>query len=170
MKRNMALGVSLAIVLCVPAYAGHCRQQQVVIATQSAVFIPQGFIAVPYAVPVALPSYVHYQAMPQVPAPPVVGEPVQATSAATQGQEAPPTLVSQSCVKCHSGPTPKGKLDLSGELSPETRLKMIQRMLADDPTKRMPKGKLLEAQAIGLLIQELSRAPTVPKPVAEVPK
>ena len=63
------------------------------------------------------------------------------------------------------GATPKGKLDLAGEVPAETRLKMIQRILADDPAQRMPKGKPLDAQQIGLLLQELSR---VPKPVGEV--
>jgi len=148
---------AIQCVLVAGAHAGHHRQ---------VVIIPQGFIAVPFAVPVAVPSYVQYQAI-------VASSPLPEVSAATATQEAtakaheapPPTLslVAKSCVKCHSGEKPKGKLDLSGDLSPALRLKAIGRILADDESKRMPKGKPLDAQAIGLLIQELSRVP-VQKP------
>jgi len=152
--------------LCVPAYAGNCHVPQARVHRQVAanvVLVPRNFVAVGYAVPVATPSYVGYQ-YPQYQAhagpdpfdvPPAKPE---ATNATTQGHEAPSaSLVQQSCVKCHSGESPKGKLDLSGDLSPDVRLKMIGRILADDPAERMPKGKALDAQAIGLLIQELSK-------------
>ena len=64
-----------------PSYGGHCQQQQFILANQSAVFIPQGFIAVPYAVPVAMPSYVQYQANPTPTPAPIVSEPVHAQEA-----------------------------------------------------------------------------------------
>ena len=145
--------------LCAPAYGAHCRQQ-VVVANQSAVFIPHGFIAVPFAVPVGVPSYVQYQAVVSGQGSVASEETTSEVSRALAAERvlaAPATLVAQTCVKCHSGPNPKSNLDLSGELAPAVRLKMIARILADDPAKRMPKGKPLDAQAIGLLIQELSR-------------
>jgi len=136
----------------------------VIVANQSAVVVPSGFIVVPFAVPVAVPSYVQYQAAA---APQGAGVGVQGAGGEEKKAEAqsapkpeapePRSLVASSCAKCHSGPTPKGKLDLSGELTADVRLKSIARILSDDPTRRMPKGKSLDAQAIGLLIQELSR-------------
>jgi hypothetical protein len=168
------------------ACAGNCRQQ-VVVANQSAVFIPQGFIAVPFAVPVAVPSYVQYQAVStQAQAAyggPAVGyEEARANEPAAtakeelaRSREARPAaaarvaakidaqhspLTVQYCVKCHhpaGGAWARTKLDLSADLTAELRLKMIGRILADDPARRMPKGKALDAAEIGLLIQELSR-------------
>ena len=133
------------------------NHHQVIVANQSAVVVPSGFIVVPFAVPVAVPSYVQYQAAA---APQGAGgeeKTVEAQSDPRPLASEPRSLVTSSCMKCHSGSTPKGKLDLSGELSPAVRLRSIARIFSDDPTRRMPKGKSLDAQAIGLLIQELSR-------------
>lgn len=67
------------------------------------------------------------------------------------------TVVDQHCAKCHSGPEPKGgfAVDL-GPLTAAQKLKSINRILADDTGKRMPKGEALTGQEIGKLIQFLS--------------
>lgn len=159
----MKVILPIALLLC-GSTAFASPRQKLVIANQSAVILPAGFVAIPFAVPVAVPSYYQYQYLPQyqAPAAPPAAEPAaQATNAPIQAHEAPPpTLVQRTCVKCHSGPEPKGKLDLSGELSPEQRLKAIGRLLADDLAKRMPKGKEIDAEMRGKLIQELAK----PKP------
>lgn len=159
--------------LTVPAYAGNCHvvQRQVVTnaVVANAVVVPQGFIAVPFAVPVAVPSYVQYQALPGYGAVASAGigfneAPPKVTAQAEPEAPLPMSLVTQHCAKCHrpSGSAWKTtELDLTGELSNETRLHMIQRILSDDPAKRMPRGKQLTAQQTGEIIQELSQ---VPKP------
>lgn len=185
--------------LCVPAYAGNCHvqqarvinHQQVVVA--NAIVIPQNFIAVPVAQPLAVPSYYGYQYLPQYAAAvgygsSAIGHPeptynkvepeeVRAMRERIQikPEEAPlpMSLVSQHCAKCHKpagSAWKKTELDLTGELSNATRLHMIQRILSDDPAKRMPRGKPLDAQAIGLLIQELSQVPTPAQPKPEPEK
>lgn len=67
------------------------------------------------------------------------------------------SLRTANCVSCHSGDTAKGGLDLTGDIDCETKLKCIQRMLADDPSKQMPKGKPISDQTRGLLIQEFAK-------------
>jgi len=166
--------------LCVPAYAGNCNVARVVnrnVVVANAVVVPANFVAVAYAVPVATPSYVQYQ-YPQYQAAsdPWAKEPRATQEGLARAQEAPEapipfSLVATHCVRCH---TPNSRswvshhLDLSGDLSAETRLKMITRILADSPEKRMPKGKQLDAQQIGLLVQEISSVPTLAPP--EPPK
>ncbi len=61
------------------------------------------------------------------------------------------------CSKCHSGGEAKRGFRVDQPLSDAYRLKAIGRLLADDPAKRMPKGGSLDAQTLGLLIQEMAR-------------
>jgi hypothetical protein len=73
-------------------------------------------------------------------------------------------LVARNCSKCHSGPTPKGKLDLStpSKLAADDRLRAIRAVLADDEAQRMPpaaSGVKLSAEELGKLLQELSQSP-----------
>lgn len=72
------------------------------------------------------------------------------------------TVVDQHCAKCHSGAEPKGgfAVDL-GPLTDSQKLKAISRVLSEDSGKRMPKGETLSAEALGKVIQELSK----PNPV-----
>lgn len=67
------------------------------------------------------------------------------------------TLVASNCVKCHQGEDAKGAYRMDVPLTEGKKLKAITRILADDPAKRMPKGKTLGAEELGKLIQELSR-------------
>lgn len=167
MKPAFLLAIITAYCLPPSAYCATCAtssRARVVVAAQSAVVVSNGFIVVPFAVPVAVPSYVQYQAAVTPQGSGVgmqgAGEETKAEAQSDSRPQAPEprSLVASSCAKCHSGPTPKAKLDLSGELLPAVRLRSIARILSDDPARRMPKGKSLDAQAIGLLIQELSRA------------
>jgi len=98
-------------------------------------------------------------------------------------QSPAPSLVAQACAKCHNAnPTAAGVVtDFSNldALTCEQRLLAIGRILSNDPARRMPNGQTLDAQTIGLLIQELSQpgdpapgpAPNEPGvPVPPVPK
>ena len=167
---------ALLVVLCsAPSVAlagGH--RGTIPIAATSVVTIPAGFVAVPFAVPVAMPSYVQYQSLEAVysvaaghataavvggsrqrPAPypeseAAVDEPSKKVSPAAT------TLVAVHCGNCHGAVKPKAGLDLTGPLADATRLNAITRLLADDPEKRMPRGKEIPPQLLGELIQELS--------------
>lgn len=74
-------------------------------------------------------------------------------------QAAKVSLVQQYCASCHGPTKQEGKLNLTGELSSDMRLKSIQRLLTDDPAKSMPKGKTITDQQRGELIAELSGNP-----------
>jgi hypothetical protein len=129
-------------------------------------------VAVPqYAAPVAPPSYVQYGTGYSTSSTESLEDRIAAK--VIQGLQAtgtlrpaalPPTLVARSCSKCHSGPTPKGKLDLSdaSKLAAADRLRAIRAVLADDETQRMPpvtSGVKLSAEELGKLLQELSQSP-----------
>lgn len=79
-----------------------------------------------------------------------------------------PSLVSANCAACHGATKQAGGFRVDLSLSPEAKLKAIGRILADDPAKRMPKGKNLDPQTLGLLLQELAGKPSVPEPPAPV--
>jgi cytochrome c553 len=79
------------------------------------------------------------------------------------------TLIAKSCAKCHSGPAPKAKLDLSSPagLSADDRLRAIRAVLSDDETHRMPppaSDVKLSAEDLGKLLQELSQSPKEVQP------
>jgi mono/diheme cytochrome c family protein len=142
--------------------------------------VPAGFVvtqfavpvAVPqYTVPIAQPSYVQYGTLQtgygtastealedRIVAKVLKG--LQATGT-VKPLEAPPSLVTRSCVQCHGGATPKAGLDLSrpDALSAEQRLACVARLLTDDAEKRMPpkaSGVTLSAEELGKVLQELS--------------
>lgn len=157
--KSVALSLAVLFALSSTVGAGRCR---VVVPSHSvsshqAVVVQQGFVAVPFAVPVAVPSYVNYvapQAYYGMPAssPREPADPQDAVKA----QEAPAgSLVAKHCAACHDGSKPD-RVVLTGDLDCETRLKAIGKMLHDDDAQRMPKGKTLSAEDLGLLIQELS--------------
>ncbi len=83
---------------------------------------------------------VHFQAPPDAP-----------TTAAE--------VVQRSCVKCHSGESPKGGLDLNTRLSvldADVRQSIIARVLSPDPKKRMPpKSKPLGVSEQQMLFRAL---------------
>ena len=72
----------------------------------------------------------------------------------------PLRLTRQACAKCHTGAQAKGGFSVDGDLSCEDRLRAVSMLLHDDASKRMPKGRPLDAQSTGLIIQELSKRPT----------
>lgn len=146
--------------------------------------VPAGFVAVPFAVPVAMPSYVQYQAIGGVSTavgqyylPAVepraagcancVAKSSAAEAVATAAQATPErqasSLVIAQCGRCHGAVQPKAGLDLTKKLDDATRLKAISRLLADDPQQRMPKGAELSPEVLGQLIQELAQ-PAAPRP------
>lgn len=96
----------------------------------------------------------------------------KASGAALQAQ-APPSLIVQNCASCHNGTAavkPGIVTDFTNPtiLNCEQRMAAIQRILADHPERRMPQGRTLDPQTIGLLIQELSRElPPSPGPADE---
>lgn len=167
--------------LCVPAYAGNCHVQQRQVVVANAIVVPQNFIAVPVAQTLAVPSYVQYQYLPQYAAgvgygssavgmEPPQREPVKALAEPEEEAPLPMSLVTQHCAKCHKpggSAWKKTELNLTGELSNETRLHMIGRILSDSAEKRMPRGKQLDAQTIGLIVQEISAVPTPAPPKPE---
>lgn len=71
----------------------------------------------------------------------------------TERETAPQTALAQNCARCHSGENAKGGLvfDGAGQLSCSTITKAL-RAIADG---RMPKGKVIDGQTKGQLMQEL---------------
>ncbi len=186
----MIRSFAIAIVLLLPGVGtAACpsvavNHRQVVVARNVVAHsnVIQTTFAVPIGVPVAVPSVVSYQAVPQ---PQYQSQhyqqPQHASTVTTKAECAACScpncpncaakgevkaavvesksllsLVQQNCVRCHSGAEPKGGLDLSGALDCETRMKCIARVLADSDDKRMPKGKSLNPDDLGKLIQELA--------------
>jgi hypothetical protein len=149
-----------------------CRASaKVQVAATSVATVSAGVVAVPFAVPVAMPSYVQYSAY-VANAVPVYSTAAHATAAAgacstvqstgnalapmSNGAVPAPSLVAARCTRCHGATQPKAGLDLTGPLDDATRLKAIARVLADDPQVRMPKGTELAPSELGQLIQELA--------------
>lgn len=83
--------------------------------------------------------------------------------------QASATLLSKNCASCHSGNEAKGGFHVDTPLSDAGRLKAITRILADDPVKRMPKGKTLAADELGRLIQEISRPQAAGEGAQKIP-
>jgi hypothetical protein len=166
------LTIGLALLPTVASAGG--QRSQVRIAATSVVEIPSGFVVVPFAVPVAMPSYVQYQAVDYgytaatsasvqpsatLPSSPSAAAPSAApskTESPARGVSASNSLILSQCGKCHGAVQPKASLELTGALDDATRLKAITRLLADDPKKRMPQGKDLAPDLLGNLIQELA--------------
>jgi mono/diheme cytochrome c family protein len=147
--------------------------------------VTSGLLVTQFAVPVAVPQYVATVAPPSYVQ---YGSGYSTSSTETledriaakviQGLQASgnwraagaaPTLVAQSCARCHSGPTPNGKLDLSvpSKLAAEDRLRAIRAVLADDEARRMPpasSGVKLSAEEVGKVLQELSQSLKEVKP------
>ncbi len=96
-----------------------------------------------------------------------------ALRAALRQQEAealpPPanSVLAQTCAKCHSGPSPKAGLVYDGSPLPCTSITKALRAIASG---KMPKGKAIDAQTKGALMEELLEAeaglplPSAPKP------
>ncbi len=152
-----------------------CRAAaNVQVAATSVAAVQAGVVAVPFAVPVAMPSYVQYSAFVAAAAPSYQSQ-VAATStigtclvpmyagAETAGPQVAAarqaSLVAAHCGRCHGATQPKAGLGLTAALDDGTRLKAIARILADDPRLRMPKGEELGPDELGRLIQELSTRP-----------
>ncbi len=176
------------VLILLPGVAwGSDQHAQLQFSTTSVAAVPAGFVAVPFAVPVAMPSYVQYQALggfttafsqyaylpssaqrasacascaTKAPA----ADEVSSTRATQLAPEpSTTTIVAAQCGRCHGAVQAKAGLDLTAELDEATRLKAISRLLADDPRQRMPKGKELPPELRGQLIQELAR-PATPRP------
>ena len=131
-------------------------------------FVP---FAIPVAVPVAVvnaPSVVYgysgysaaYQSRPTVE--PQRVEPQPSLTAAE--------VVTNRCVKCHSGDEPKAGFDLSFdpealdgqganliELDRDTRYRMLRRIMEPDKRNRMPKGGELSREEFDALVDALVR-------------
>lgn len=130
----------------------------------SVVVLQDGFVAVPFAVPVGTPSYVQYQAVSAYGggyAAPAYGgmapaSPYKTQQAALHAQAPASTMVQQVCAKCHTGEQAKANFDISKPLTADQRLHAVSRILSQDPSKRMPKGKALTSESASALIQELS--------------
>ena len=75
-----------------------------------------------------------------------------------------PSLVRQTCAKCHGGSEPKAgvSLDNLAALDDATRLKAAAAVLSD----RMPKGGKLDADTAGKLLLELTTKPSAPAKAA----
>lgn len=69
------------------------------------------------------------------------------------------SLIKTHCASCHNATKADGKIDLTGALSAEVRLRSIQRVLTDDPAKSMPKGKEIDDKTRGEIIAELTAVP-----------
>jgi hypothetical protein len=85
--------------------------------------------------------------------------------AASNSVAAKPSLVQQTCAKCHGGPEPKAGVSLENlaALDDATRLQAAAAVLSD----RMPKGGKLDADTAGKLLLELTKKPNaaVPQPL-----
>ncbi|HEY4309865.1 MAG TPA: hypothetical protein VGN12_10475 [Pirellulales bacterium] len=152
-----------------------CRSStKVQVSATSVATVSAGVVAVPFAVPVAMPSYVQYSAYTpnagiqystevHATEAAVVCGTVQTTGNAlaqmSNGAVPATSLVTARCTRCHGATQPKAGLDLTRALDDATRLKAIARVLADDPQVRMPKGTELSPSELGQLIQELAARP-----------
>lgn len=168
-----------------------CAGQAVqVVQQQATAFVPASHVVTQFAVPVALPqtvttvapqSFIQYgtntTTTPRSDLQSIERQIAElramlveaAQSGAVTGL-ALPSLVRTHCAKCHGGADPKGGLDLStlDRLTPQQRLKSIERMLSDEPKQRMPPpsaGAAITADDLGKLIQEFSNAPAAVKPL-----
>ena len=155
-RSTLAVALCAVVVAASSAFAGGKRV--IVNHGVQATVVPAGFVVVPYAVPVATPAYVGYLA------PQAFSYSRGGAEGDVEAQAVPGSLVATYCAKCHNAEAAK-RVDLSGAIDAETRLAAIRRVLADDPAKRMPKGRELDAETLGLLIQELSTEP--PEAAAE---
>jgi len=179
----MKIFVAIACVLSTSStFAGNCHSQavaQVNVASASVALVPQGFLAVPYAVPVAVPSYVQYQAMPQYQvmpqyqtapqyqAAPSVAEVPQPSPESFQARPPEPiaaqpvvSFLTKACAKCHSEASTNDKakahLRVDEAITDSQRVVIIRRLLTDDKKKRMPPGRDLDPVTLGRLIQEVT--------------
>ena len=101
---------------------------------------------------------------PDVTPPPRSAEAAAARAAPVATEATPTSALARRCAKCHGGPAPKAALAFDGQtsLTSETRLAAIRRVLADDPSRRMPPGESLPPEELGLVLQELATpAPAV---------
>lgn len=179
--------LAILALIASPAFAGgHCKVQVQSFALQS------GLVVTPFAVPVAAPvavaqvsPYVYgfspagtqsYSAASSSTSEDRIAEKVIAKLKAAgfggstfQAQALPaekPSLVAANCAKCHAGASAAKGYRVDVPLSEAAKLKAIARILEDDAGKRMPKGKTLDPQSLGLLLQELAKSSPLP-PVAE---
>lgn len=67
------------------------------------------------------------------------------------------SLVTQNCSECHGENNPKAGFSVFGDMTAEEKLKAISRILHSDPEKRMPKGKPIDDDIRGRLIDELAK-------------
>ena len=184
------LAFLLPLLLAAPALAGNHHQQLI---------LQSGLAVSPFAIPVAVPvvtvaphSYslgfsgqaYAPQAAPQArvqstkSAEDALVDRLVEKLAARLGLDAKPAsvdphpLLTANCLSCHNATKKSGGVDFSGELTDELRLRAIGAMLSDKDSARMPKGKQLDANSLGKLIQEFSKKPLVIKSaeLPEVPK
>jgi hypothetical protein len=157
------------------------------------VFVPSSHVVTQFAVPVAVPQFAspiapqsfvqygtHSLATPRSDLA-TVGKEIaeikamllEATKSGAITGLVIPTLVKTHCAKCHGPVDPKAGLDLStlDKLTPQQRLRSIERMLADDEGQRMPPPSAgatpISADDLGKLIQEFSKAGEAAKPAAK---
>ena len=145
--------VLLAAIFGLPALAtaGHCPKVRRVVAVQAYVQ-PQ---AAYYQVGQDLQS----EALADKIAARVLAKLEASATAADTAPIRQASLIVTHCAKCHSGAEAKASIDLSGDIDCETRLHAIWMLMHDDPQKRMPRGKELDAQTLGLIIQEFAALP-----------
>lgn len=141
--------------LCAPVLGDHCRQRVLVQHLDTGLTVTA--FALPVGVPLAAinPAQPSYSVAPQAVPDAEYQEFLAWRASRVKPQSIPQTAIQRSCVQCHSGPSPKGKLDLSGDLSDTVRLKSVGRIVRGEmpPTaKKTP----LTADAVGKLIEELS--------------
>lgn len=157
MKRLLVVG--MVALLPTAAVAGHCRvsvRSRAVVRSQ----VVQELVPIPVQQVYQVGESVQEDALAERIAARVLAK-LEAQTAAQA--TAATTLVQQHCSKCHSGgpEAAKGGIDLTGDLDCETRLHAIRMLLANDPARRMPKGKELDPQVLGDLIGELAGVETL---------
>ena len=146
MKRLFLLAAIVGIPLT--AMGGHCPKVRRVVAVQAYVQ-PQHYFQAGQALQEdALAERIAARVLAKLEA--------SASTTAQPQQQAVGSLIVANCAKCHSGADAKGGIDLSGELTCEVRLHAIWQVMHNDPARRMPKGKDLDPETLGLLIQELA--------------
>lgn len=77
----------------------------------------------------------------------------------TFNQTAPGSILSTTCLKCHSGANPKGGFNLDRELSCDDKMLIMAMVMRDDGKQMPPSGKLTKQQTFSIL-QELAELPT----------
>lgn len=134
----------------IPARQPPPAQPQPVPVQQQPAYQPPPAQPAPQPAPIQQPAP---QPQPVPQQPPATPQPEQAAAQ-------PQTMLGQHCATCHKADSHRLTLIDAKSLTCEQKIDAIHRLLSNDPNERMPKGKVLTPEELGLILQELSEPGT----------